>query len=267
MSLFIRNYDDDGYQTTSVTDMFTGDSVIVTAHRPDYDNVVDRIRQLVSQGSNLDEVRNSIQDTLSAEQKKKMENLRNKLGISINAHGEVTLPNGVSLPSGIAAIFSDIDDEEHAQRLIKFAQRLNQNPYEHAKESLVDWIMHNPSLKILEDGRIRGYRGLQENMTSIHSGYGIVNGEEVNDHLDNTPGNIIEFPSYMIDHNPSNYCSVGIHVGTEKYAVGFGQRYVTVAFAPEDVVSPPSDAAQEKIRVCKIEVLEEFFPTTHENYA
>lgn len=202
-----------------------------------------------------------------SKEEESMKDLREELGIIINDDNTVTLPNGVVLPNGISSIFNDIDDREHFEYLMNFADLLEKNPYDYAKNSLIDWIMRNSSLTILPDGRIKGYRAVRNDFKSNHSGYGIVNGVEYeNDHLDNTPGNIIEFPSFMIDHNPLSSCSIGIHVGTLDYATDFsyqcgrGSRIVTVAFSPSDVVSPPYDAKQSKIRVSLMEILEEINP-------
>lgn len=258
-SLFITTHVDGNASTFTVTDMLTGDTETINNSGSDYEKNKEILKKMISEGATLEDIRNYLDGYYESIPEKKLEKIREELNIKILADDTVELPNGVILPAGIASIFKDIVDKEQAQSLIKFAELLMKNPREHAREALVQWIMKNQSLRIMEDGRIRGYRGLRNDMRSIHSGYAIVNGEEVNGHVDNTPGNIIEFPIHMIDHNPSRPCSVGLHIGTKKYALGYGERYVIAAFSPEDVVSPPSDASQSKIRVSKMEILEEFF--------
>lgn len=180
----------------------------------------------------------------------------------------ITFPNGIVFNEEITEVFKHMKTKEEAERFFKFVDLLAENPREYVYESLTYWIMKNPSLDILEDGRIKGYRGLRDDFTSIRSGYGVVNGVEVNGHHDNSPGNILEFPVALTDHNAENACSIGLHVGTRKYAENYGRgKYVTVAFSPADVVSSVSDSHQEKLRVSKMEILEEFFPITKEiNY-
>lgn len=179
----------------------------------------------------------------------------------------ITFPNGIVFNEDIADVFKHMKTKEEAERFFKFVDLLAANPREYVYESLTYWIMTNPSLDILEDGRIKGYRGLNQDFTSIRSGYGIINGVEVNGHHDNSPGNILEFPVELTDHDAANACSIGLHVGTKRYAENYGQgKYVTVAFSPEDVVSSVTDSRQEKLRVSKMEILEEFFPETKNNY-
>lgn len=179
----------------------------------------------------------------------------------------ITFPNGIVFNEDITEVFKHMKTREEAERFFKFVDLLAANPRKYVHESLTYWIMTNPSLNILEDGRIQGYRGLNSDFSSIRSGYGIVNGVEVNGNHDNSPGNILEFPVELTDHNASHACSIGLHVGTKKYAEQYGQgKYVTVAFSPADVVSSVEDSRQEKLRVSKMEILEEFFPENPKKY-
>lgn len=182
---------------------------------------------------------------------------REKYGVTINQEdGSVTLPSGAVLPDAFRRMITSVTDEKDIQAVLAFGEKLVANPLAHARDSLIEWITRNPSLAITRDGDVIGYRGLREDYTSIHSGYGIVNGVHYTDaHLDNSPGNVIEFPREMIDHNPDNFCSVGLHVGTWDFASSFTRGpIVIVTFSPADVVSPPRDAEQEKIRVSSMTV-------------
>lgn len=238
-----------------IMEIETGRSLSIDSTMDNFTNLRDAIVEVAQNDGSLDKIAQMIEDN---KPENELSRIREELGITINPDRTVSLPHGVVLPQGIANVFNEIVDIEHGKRLIKFAKDLSENPRKHSREAMVAWIMTNPSLTILPDGRIRGFRGLREDYTSIHSGYGVVNGKEFeNAHLDNSPGNIIEFPAQLIDHNTNRYCSIGLHVGTWGYASGFGQgKYVSVAFSAKDVVSPPSDAKQEKIRVCRMEILE-----------
>lgn len=239
-----------------VMDIMTGVNVSIDSTAHNFEQLRESIMETVNNRGSLEEVRNLIEESRSNND---VGELRKELGITINDDGTVSLPHGVTLPAGVHSVFNDIVDKEHGERLIKFAKSLSDNPREYSRQAMIAWIMTNPSLTILEDGRIRGFRGLQDDFHSIHSGYGIVNGVELkNAHLDNSPGNIIEFPVAMSDHNTVNSCSIGLHVGTWKYASSYGRgKYVSVAFSASDVVSPPHDAHQSKIRVSRMEILEE----------
>lgn len=264
-TVFVSHHNDGYHKSTKITDLNTMDTLIYTDDNQDYDQVKEKIIELNNNNADYSDYYSVIYPI--DKDKKKMKDLREELGIIINDDNTVVLPNGVVLPEGISSIFNDITDREHFEYLMNFADLLEKNPYDYAKNSLIDWIMRNPSLTILPDGRIKGYRAVRKDFKSNNCGYGIVNGVEYeNDHLDNTPGNIIEFPSFMIDHDPSQRCSIGLHVGTLEYAndysygCGEGSHIVTVAFSPKDVVSPPYDAKQSKIRVSLMEILEEINP-------
>lgn len=255
--LFVREHVEDGVSTLTVLDVSSGDAFSFSSDsvKHDYAELVEEVSEIVASGGDIQDAKNVLV------QQSKFDDIREKYGITIGEqlviNNEFTDFESIVFPVEIGDVFKDITTEEELHKFMKFLNLLDKNPYSHAKSALVEWIIQNPSLTILEDGRIRGYRGLTTELTSIHSGYGIVNGVEVNSQLDNTPGNIIEFPVSLVDHNPNNYCSVGLHVGTLDYAVGFGKRYVTVAFSPEHVVSSPADSRYGKIRVSRMEILEE----------
>ena len=264
MSTIFVSHHNNGYRkSTKITDLSTMNTVIYTDDNEDYEQVKEEINEL---NNNKDATFSEYEKLVNKveEKKSEMSQLRYDLGIIVNSDNSVTLPNGVNLPEGIASIFDEVDDEQHFSYLMKFATQLMDNPYDYAKKALIDWVMRNPSLKILPDGSIQGYRAVRYNFTSNHRGYGIVNDVEyTNDHLDNTPGNILKFPRFLSDHNPNRLCGIGLHVGTRGYAqeyyssCGVGAHIVSVAFSPKDVVSPPEDGTQCKIRVCEMEILED----------
>lgn len=187
--------------------------------------------------------------------------IRKKLNIYVA--GDKVYIDNIALPGELQKLLGNVSTLEDAKSIVAFAKDLDNNPGEHCKEALVEWLIANPSLSFTQDGRILGYRAVGNDFLSNRSGYGIVNGEEIeNDHLDNSPGNVLEFPRFMVDQNPNALCSIGLHVGTWKYATDYarsffgGHNLIAVAFKASDVVSPPSDAAQEKIRVAKYTVVE-----------
>lgn len=254
--MFIRTHDNDGLKTTKVTDIMSGEVLVFTSNDSNYEKKLEIAINAVDNSEDFATLKDSFEKSTG----NAMKDIRDQLGIVLEDNGDFTV-EGFRFPAAIAPVFDNMVDVEHGERLIKFAKDLARNPYSHAVEALIEWISHNPSLRILEDGRIMGYRGLTRNMESINSGYGIINGVEVNGRHDNTPGNIIEFPVSMTDHNSLHLCSIGVHVGTLDYASDFGVRVVTVAFSAADVISPPADAKQSKIRVSKFEVLKEITKT------
>lgn len=244
----IRNNPDDS-RVFSVTDLSTGQTVSMSSvDYGDFDDRVSRVNEAISNGAGFDEVIEEITYDDSND-------VRERAGISPGPDGGVII-DGRTYPKAFCETFRNLKTDNDVDRLKAFIGLLDRNPYPYCAEALIDWIGNNKSLEILDDGRIRGYRGVNDELLSSHSGFGIINGVEINGRHDNTPGNIIEFPRELVDHS-SDACSIGLHVGTADYASGFGTRYVTVAFSPADVVSPPSSSTSFKIRVCRMEVLEE----------
>lgn len=208
----------------------------------------------------------AIYDTASGYNSSVALQIRKELGVQVFSNKIII--DGISLPVEFQKLLGNVSTKEEALSIVAFAKDLNKNPGEHCKESLVEWLLTNPSLSFTPDGRIIGYRAVDENFLSSRSGYGIVNGQEIeDDNLDNTPGNNIKFPRFMVDQDPNSYCSVGLHVGTWKYAINYSDHFlpnlISVAFKASHVVSPPRDAHQEKIRVEEYDVLE----TVHSPYS
>lgn len=140
--------------------------------------------------------------------------------------------------------------------LVKFLEKTYTNNEQHSRENLSRWLNATGGFTIDEDGDIRGYKGVRADLTSITAGPGIVNGESVSGHLDNSVGNVVEMARSKVQHNPSVGCSVGLHVGTWEYASNFGHgTVVEVKVNPRDVVSVPTDCNGQKMRTCRYKVV------------
>lgn len=143
--------------------------------------------------------------------------------------------------------------------LIKFMEKLAANPNESARQTLYNWVQKHGAV-INPDGDLVGYKGVRHDGTSVHSGYGIVDGKVYNnDHLPHEVGSLIEYPRSWVDES-STACSVGLHVGTYEYASGFGgpgSRLLTVTVSPTDIVG--GGAAHDvtfKYRTCRYKVVD-----------
>ena len=156
-----------------------------------------------------------------------------------------------------AADTTDVSDIKATwPALVNFIEKLHQNKNENSREALYSFLTRY-GLTIRANGDFIAYKGVDNNLKSIHSGYGIVNGVETNGQLENTPGTIIEIPRAHVDDDPNTHCSVGLHAGAMSYAGGFGSRVLAVAISPRDVVSVPNDYDCQKLRTCRYEVLVE----------
>lgn len=148
---------------------------------------------------------------------------------------------------------------EDFKPVLKFLERLYQNPQPESREMLWDWIQDR-NLILCNNGMVIGWKGVESDFASTRTGFGdLVNGEPV-DTIYNKPGNVVEKPRSEVTFDPSRTCAQGLHVGTYAFASGFVSslgRVVEVLFSPADVVSVTSDAEGQKIRVCKYKVLRE----------
>lgn len=148
-----------------------------------------------------------------------------------------------------------ITEDTDVKPLVSFFENVQQNPNEHSREQLYDWL-DKQDFTITSDGLIVGYKGVKSDLTSINSGPGIVNGEAKNGQLDNSIGNVIEMPRSQVAHDPAQGCATGLHVGTYDYASNFAQGAVLeVHVHPRDVVSVPTHSSWAKMRTCRYKVI------------
>lgn len=139
--------------------------------------------------------------------------------------------------------------------LVRFLENVAQNPNEHSREMLSDWL-NAADFTITEDGLIVGYKGVTSDFRSINTGRAIVDGEVQNGSISNHIGAVVEMPRSEVNHDPANGCSTGLHVGTYSYANGFAQgALLEVHVHPRDVVSVPTDSDAQKMRVCRYTVI------------
>lgn len=153
--------------------------------------------------------------------------------------------------------------------LVKFWEKLAQNPSEHSKENLYRWLRTH-EFAITLDGDLVGYKAVEavatsDNSTefrSVHAGGGIVDGVTVDGQVPNNPGTVVTMPRTQVTADPAIGCHVGLHVGTHKYATEFGNWNHTrvileVHVNPRDVVSVPTDCNDAKMRVSRYKVIQQ----------
>ncbi len=139
--------------------------------------------------------------------------------------------------------------------LVRFWENLAANPSEHSREQLYNWL-RNRDFTITDDGCFLAYKGLREDLGSIHAGPAYVDDVAVSGHVPNKVGSVITIQRSYVDPNSFVGCSTGLHAGTWDYASGFGRVVVLVEINPRDVVSVPTDCEAQKLRVCRYEILE-----------
>lgn len=142
--------------------------------------------------------------------------------------------------------------------LVKFLDKVMQNPQEHSREQLYTW-MSRRDFTINDDGDIIGYKGVtlpdsDGLYRSLTAGTATVNGVTHNGTIPQKVGDVVEMPRSQVAFNPRESCSTGLHVANYEYANSFGPATLTVSVNPRDVVSVPTDSSFSKVRVCRYEV-------------
>jgi hypothetical protein len=140
--------------------------------------------------------------------------------------------------------------------LVAFFANISLNPVKHSRDQLFDWL-RDREFTITDDGHFLAYKGVSEDNKSIHSGVAFVNGERHRGRIPNPVGAVLTMPRENVNHDPSNGCSTGLHVATYEFAQGWGSKLLLVKVNPADVVSVPTDADAQKIRVSRYEVVKE----------
>lgn len=146
--------------------------------------------------------------------------------------------------------------------LVKFLDNVMQNPSEHSRTQLFEWL-NRKDFGINAEGEIVGYKSVfkQDDGTyrPTRMGPGIVDGVEVadNDYIVQRVGSVVEMPRSSVVHDPRVGCSVGLHVSNYDYAASFsGNAILRVAVNPRDVVSVPTECNWDKMRVSRYRVVE-----------
>ena len=143
-------------------------------------------------------------------------------------------------------IIAMADGGESPKALLRFWERLQRNPSYRSVNMLFQFLQHS-GIPIDSDGFILAYKSVRRDYKDHHSGT-----------CDNSPGRVQEMSRNKISDDPKVACHVGFHVGNLSYARGFhagSSRLVIVKVDPEHVVCVPYDSSQQKVRVCKYEVI------------
>ncbi len=151
------------------------------------------------------------------------------------------------LPGGLARRILKMREQGfNIMPMVRFAQRLYQNPSNRAIEELYGFLDVN-DLPITDDGCFMAYKRIRKNWTDCHSG--------VNN---NSVGQVVEMERNAVDDDQERTCSYGLHFCSLNYLQHFhGERLVALKIDPADVVSIPVDYDNTKGRCCKYEVIEE----------
>lgn len=154
-------------------------------------------------------------------------------------------------------------DEKMWRSYVKFLDNLFQNASEDVRKQLFRWMNYENragnAFGITDDGCLVGYKGCKGTVLepfSSFTGNAIVDGVEINGHIPNKVGSVIQMPRSQVTADPEVGCSYGLHVGTRDYATNWAPILILVKVNPRDVVSVPYECDSQKMRVCEYTVLE-----------
>lgn len=155
--------------------------------------------------------------------------------------------NGEELPDSVSVrILSMVKTGEDPKPMLKFWDRLNLNPSWRSVQQL--WgFMANKGIPVDQDGCILAYKAVNNNWKDCHTNT-----------IDNSVGTVHEMARNKISDDAAQACHYGFHVGALGYAESFGpsdRRMIICKVDPMDVVCVPNDSSQQKMRVCKYEVI------------
>lgn len=156
--------------------------------------------------------------------------------------------DGEKLPEALSdRLLALVEAGSDTRSLENFWDNLKLNPTETSRKDLFAFLQAN-NVPITRDGCFIAYKKVLDTYWDSYTGH---------THL-NKPGMTVSMPRDQVDGNRNNTCSSGLHVAAFEYASGFsGTRLLEVKVNPRDVVAVPPDYNEQKMRVCKYQVLRE----------
>jgi hypothetical protein len=226
---------------TEVNFIITGNNVVVN-----YDgqtHIISRRETLASE----------LIDVLKSRDYEKVEGLLSRAKrLEADSKGVFTVQEGKAMVNGIEAhpvvaqkIADFMNEGLPYEPLMRFTEKLGNNPSERAKQELYAFLDKN-NHPITKSGNFIGYKKVRDDFKDVHTGT-----------FDNSPGLIVEMPREAVDDNPNQTCSRGLHLANWEYASNFyvGGKMLECEVDPADVVAVPVDYNQAKMRVCKYKVI------------
>jgi len=131
--------------------------------------------------------------------------------------------------------------------LLNFWRNVQLNPSEESKQHLFLFLEAN-KMQITHDGCFVAYKGVEKNR----------NGDYVDCHTKtfcNNVGAVVIMDRAMVNPDRNVTCSSGLHVAAWGYVADTYQTVIEVKVNPRDVVAVPNDYNNQKMRVCRYEVV------------
>lgn len=169
-------------------------------------------------------------------------------GATLDETGSICI-DGRKLPSTLNARILELQAAgAPVDYLLRFFERLQENPSRNSVEQLYKFLEHS-NLPLTESGFFLGYKGVRDDFMDKYSGT-----------IDNSVGQKPSVARNTVQDDPNVGCAPGLHVGTHAYAeswAGPRGRVMTVLVDPAKVVSVPHDCNHQKLRASEYEVIAE----------
>jgi hypothetical protein len=227
--------------SSTITFTDGADSVVVSS---DDSWAYSRALNAVHDGTSFEEVRDMVSGESTV-----ITGLSDRISVS---SGGTVIFDGEPIHSAVADSLVRYHREgRDVSGIVQFMERAANNPSTESRDQLWNWLGVK-GLEVNADGYIIGYKALNQDMTSIHTGTAFVNGVKYNGHIPNELGTTVTMPRDKVDSDANSSCSHGLHIGTLDFANGFGGHncnVVVLLVDPADVVSVPS-SDHSKMRSC-----------------
>ncbi len=237
------NLDDEGNGSITISDESTGDHQIFSSEHPEFVRIVTGVEE----GLTLTEIRASLPEAEAIKRLSDFISLdRSEDRITIHYKGK---PVHSVLSDTITRYYNE---GRPFEGLVKFMERLEENPSLHSRDQLYAWAK-TAGLQINDDGYIVAYRsvGSAPEYLSEHAGGAFVDGGWIEGKIPNRVGTTISMDRRDVSDDFTVECSHGLHVGTLGFAKSFVGSVLIVCFVdPADVVSVPK-RDHSKMRTCR----------------
>lgn len=219
------------------------------------DDFNDVVQLIMDNGANQRSLKDAFAEISAREQLMKLTMGRIEIDATNGTVAYAGRPIATRLEARIVEAARD-QNEDALNGLVNFTERLHQNPSKRAVDGLFQFL-EAADIVIDRDGMVHCYKKVRNDFTDIRTGT-----------FDNSVGSLCEMDRNMVDENPDNTCSAGLHVCSKAYLPYFGGgncKVVRVEVDPSDFVSIPSDyystgpdgSVKAKARVSKYRVLNE----------
>lgn len=164
--------------------------------------------------------------------------------------GNLVYYKGAVIHSALAVrLLTMIEAGFDASNWARFLARVMENPSERSRECLYEFL-DKWNAPITEDGHFIAFKKVRGDFRDIHSGT-----------MDNSPGQTVSMDRELVNADPDQTCSRGLHVAATSYLGTYsstnGYRVLALKVDPADVVAVPRDYGSAKMRVCRYLVLGE----------